>query len=227
VETLQVGDYLVTFDRPGGGEPTVRFRHLAETLDIPGRVLAEMSPPDREPVTICRDSQSVRLTAEELAGLREAYQEWRGGDSLSRPPFREVRRDSESGLPVLAAEDVALVTDAEIVLADGSIVPIVKDHWPDGRPFQWADERQWCRRVHQAIDEGLDEIASLKLRVGCSCWEKWPDGRMGCTLTSGPRSGTYAPCLFDEPRNSQGWAKARRWVSVTVDGVDCLTPAKE
>jgi len=209
VETLQLGDYLVTFERPGGGEPTVHFQHLAEALDIPGRVLAEMSPPDSEPVTICRDSQSVRLTADELAALREAYQEWRGG------------------LPVLAAEDVALVTDAEIVLADGSIVPIVKDHWPDGRPFQWADERQWCRRVHQAIDEGLDEIASLKLRVGCSCWEKWPDGRMGCTLTSGPRSGTYAPCLFDEARNSQGWAKARRWVSVSVDGVDGLALAQE
>ncbi|MBM3188046.1 MAG: hypothetical protein FJZ90_04910, partial [Chloroflexi bacterium] len=110
METLQLGDYLVTFERPGGGEPTVHFQHLAEALDIPGRVLAEMSPPDSEPVTICRDSQSVRLTADELAALREAYQEWRGG------------------LPVLAAEDVALVTDAEIVLADGSIVPIVKDH---------------------------------------------------------------------------------------------------
>jgi hypothetical protein len=210
-EALQLGDYLVTFERPDGGEPAVHFRHLAEVLTIPGRMLAEMTPPAGQPATIGRDGdgQSVSLTAEELAALRQVYREWRGG------------------LPVLGAEDVALITDAEIVLADGSIVPIVKDHLPDGRPFQWADERQWCRRVHQALDERLDEIASLKLRVGCSCWEKWPDGRMGCTLTSGPRSGTYAPCLFEEPRNSQGWAKARRWVSVTVDGEDCLTLTKE
>ena len=126
-------------------------------------------------------------------------------------------------MSLLGAEDVVLVTGAEIVLADGAIVPIVQDRWPDGRPFQWADERQWCKRVHQALDGKLSEATCLELRAGCTCCEAWPDGRKGCTLISGPRSGTYALCLFDEPRNSQGWAKARRWVSATVDGVDGLT----
>ena len=126
-------------------------------------------------------------------------------------------------LPILASEDVALVTGSEIVLADGYVVPILKDRWPDGRPFQMADERQWCRRVHDALDGGLSEAACQRLKAVCPLWEAWPDGRWGCTLTSGPRSGTYAPCLFDEARDSKGWTKARRWVSVTMDGEDCLT----
>lgn len=205
MKTLQVGEYLVAFDRPGGGEPTVQFQHLAEALTIPGRVLVEMNPPTGQPVTIGRDGQNVSLTAEELQELRQAYGSWQ----------RE--------LFVLGAEDVALVTGSEIVLADGSVVPIIKDQWPDGRPFKWADERQWCKRVHQALDDGLSEAAGKQMKAVCSCWEAWPDGRRGCTLTSGPRSGTYAPCLFDEPRNSKGWAKARRWVSVNVDGESCLT----
>lgn len=208
MKTLQVGEYLVTFNKPFGGERMVEFQYLAEKLTIPGRVLAEMNPPTGEAATIRRDGQSVRLTAEELEALRGAYGEWQ----------RE--------LPVLGVEDVALVTDTEIVLANGAVVPILKDHWPDGRPFQWADERQWCRHVHDALDDGLSEAACQQLKAVCSCWEAWPDGRRGCTLTSGPRSGTYEPCLFDEPRDSKGWAKARRWVSVTVDGEDCLTLAQ-
>jgi len=208
VETLQIGEYLVTFDR-NGGDPTVRFQQdLVERLTIPGRVLAEMQPPAGEAAKIGRDGQSVSLTADELAALRQAYREW-------------------TGLPVLGADDVALITDAEIVLADGSVVPIVKDHWPDGTPFQWADERQWCKRVHEALDGKLDEAACAALRAGCGCWKAWPDGRKGCTLTSSACTNTYEPCLFDEPRGSKGWAKAKRWVSVTVDGVHGLTLAKE
>ena len=83
---------------------------------------------------------------------------------------------------VVGEDQVGLVKGEELVA-----IPILK--------VNWADERQWCSRVHEYLATG---------RV--------PDG--GCPMHDGGicRLTADRPCLLDEPEDSEGWAKARRWL---------------
>jgi len=91
---------------------------------------------------------------------------------------------------VVGQDQVALVGQD----GEATTVPIVQ--------VQWADERQWCSRVHEYL-------ASGQIPDGPCPMHK--DGI--CQLTGDK------PCLLDEPEDSEGWAKARRWLRYrTPDG---------
>ena len=66
----------------------------------------------------------------------------------------------------------------------------------------WADERQWCRWVHEYLATGQTPVGTCPMLK---------DGI--CLLTRDK------PCLLSEPPESEGWQKARRWAHYqTPDG---------
>ena len=72
----------------------------------------------------------------------------------------------------------------------------------------WADERQWCRWVHEYLATGQMPVGTCPMLK---------DGI--CLLTQNK------PCLLSEPPESEGWQKARRWVRYqTPDGQHVLVP---
>jgi hypothetical protein len=93
---------------------------------------------------------------------------------------------------------------------DGLSIPVLE--------VKWADERQWCRHVHDYLTG--DGPASSR---GCRMHADHPAGGKYCRLTGG--KDNQVPCLFDEPLDppSPGWLKAMRWGKVTLVNEDGTT----
>lgn len=142
---------------------------------------------------------------------------------------------------VLKSEDVFFQDEKLIILNeplseddDQVVIPVIQegDPTPWGGVFKWADERQWCGCVHDFLNDEanphfLDVLADRSACPMWSCDDDTPGGF--CRLNGYRDPATRTPCLLDEPLDSDGWHKARRWKRVLdpVLGDTVLTLAKE
>lgn len=88
-----------------------------------------------------------------------------------------------------------------VIELDGLSIPILE--------MKWADERQWCTRVHDYLaGDGSGHPA------GCPMLDEHPRGGLYCR---GNGKAARSACLFHEAPDSEGWQKAQRWTRVEID----------
>lgn len=133
-----------------------------------------------------------------------------------------VRNDGNQRADALGVPDWGLLAkQAGVIEVAGRHIPLLE--------VKWADERQWCGRIHRFLTGEVPVSEVAELRADCDMCRALPrDGGEYCALAGGPDDPV--PCLFDERRDAEGWRKARRWTLVALEYADgrterALTPA--